>query len=84
VVEIWSWSPKLWCTEPVGVYGGVKTTESSTDDAAEGVGKDLLPACEVAGVRLMGEVGALEYISVSLYGGGGRWSIVTYDYFGII
>jgi hypothetical protein len=35
-------------------------TESSTDDAAEGVGKDLVSTCEVAGVRLMGEAGAFE------------------------
>lgn len=33
----------------------------------------MLSACVVGGVKLIGEAGALEKISVSLYGGGGGW-----------
>ena len=49
--------------------------ESSTEDALEALdcGIDKCSTFDVAGVNLApGEVGLFEYISVSLYGGGGR------------
>lgn len=55
-----SWLLSLECNDPVGVYGGVKTTESSTEDGIERADKDLPCVREAVGVRLIGDDGEFE------------------------